>query len=107
MLTQEEKGFIEYWEENRLKKRKVMNQLSVGLPLAVLLVIAIFVNFFSGWDKRATMIINTDPSLIIVLLIACVLIVIFIAIFSFRHKWEQNEQRYQELLNRREKKNNL
>ncbi len=100
MLTPEEKGFIDYWEQNRLKKRKVLKQLSVGLPLGVLLVVAIFANFFSGWDKRAQMIINTDPSLIIVLLIASILIVLFIVIFSARHQWDLNEQHYRELLSR-------
>jgi membrane protein YdbS with pleckstrin-like domain len=103
MLTQEEKRFIDYWEHNRFRKRKILKQLSVGLPLAVVLVIAIFINFFAGWDKRAQMIINTDPSLIIVLLIASLLIVIFIVIFSARHRWDLNEQRYQELLARGEK----
>ena len=100
MLTQEEKEFIDYWEQNRLKKRKIITQLSVGLPLGVLLVVAIFVNFLSGWDKRAQMVINADPSLIIVLLIASILIVLFIVIFSVRHKWDQNEQRYRELVSR-------
>ena len=103
MLTSEEKRFIDYWEHNRILKRRVLKQLSVGLPVAVLFVVAIFVNFFSGWDKRAQMIINTDPSLIIVVMIAALLIVIFIVIFSVRHRWDLNEQRYKELLSRREK----
>jgi len=102
MLTHDEKKFLDYWEHNRLIKRKVLKQLSVGLPLGVLLVVAIFINFFSGWDKRAQMIINTDPSLIIVVLIAALLIVIFIVVFSARHRWDLNEQRYKELLARRE-----
>ena len=102
MLTENEKEFIDYWEHNRLHKRKVLKQLSVGLPLGVLLVVAIFVNFFSGWDKRAQMIINTDPSLIIVLLLAAILIVIFIVIFSARHRWDLNEQRYKELCARQQ-----
>ena len=97
MLTHDEKKFIDYWEHNRLRKKKVLRQLSVGLPLAVLFVVAIFINFISGWDKRAQMIINTDPSIIIVLIIACLLIVIFIVIFSARHRWDLNEQRYKEL----------
>lgn len=101
MLTEEEKQFIEYWEYHRLKKRKVLKQLSVGLPLGVLLVAAIFINFFSGWDKRAQMIINTDPSLILVVIIACLVIIAFISIFSVRHQWDLNEQRYKELLSRR------
>lgn len=100
MLTDEEIKFIDYWERNRFRKKKVLKQLFVGLPLGVLLVTAIFINFFSGWDKRAEMIVNADPSLILVIIIAALLIVIFIAIFSVRHKWEMNEQRYRELLSR-------
>jgi|SRR5436190_8352100 len=103
MLTSKEKKFIDYWEHNRLLKKRVLKQLSLGLPVAVLFVVAIFVNFFSGWDKRAQMIINTDPSVIIVVIIASLLIVIFIVIFSVRHHWDLNEQRYNELLSRREK----
>jgi hypothetical protein len=102
MLTQNDKDFIVYWEHNRIRKKKVLKQLSVGLPLAVLLVFAIFINVLSGWDKRAQMIINTDPSLILVIIIASLLIVIFIAIFSVRHKWDLNEQHYKELLARRD-----
>ncbi|HEY1871896.1 MAG TPA: hypothetical protein VGG71_12610, partial [Chitinophagaceae bacterium] len=62
MLTEDEKKFIDYWEHNRLSKKRVLKQLYVGLPLGVALAIAIFINFFSGWDKHAQMLINTDPS---------------------------------------------
>jgi len=103
MLTREEKKFLDYWEHNRLIKKKILKQLSVGLPLGVLLAVAIFVNFFSGWDKRAQMIINTDPSVIIVLIIALLMIVVFIVVFSARHQWDLNEQKYKELTARREK----
>lgn len=102
MLTEEENNFIEYWEYHRLKKRKVLKQLSVGLPLGVVIAAAIFINFFSGWDKRAQMVINSSPSVIIVLIIACLLIVLFVTIFSVRHRWDLNEQRYKELLARRD-----
>jgi hypothetical protein len=60
-------------------------------------------NLLSGWDKRASMVANADPSLILVLLIALILIVVFMAIFTVRHRWEINEQRYRELLAKREK----
>jgi len=102
MLTEEEEKFVEYWQYHRLKKRKVLKQLSVGLPLGVVIAAGIFINFFSGWDKRAQMVINSNPSLILVLIIACLIIVVFITIFSVRHNWELNEQRYRELLSRRE-----
>ena len=102
MLTENEKKFIDYWEHNRIKKKKVLKQLSVGLPLGVLIVAAIFINLFSGWDKRAQMVVNTDPSLILIIIIASLLIVIFIAIYSVHHKWDLNEQHYKELLARRD-----
>jgi hypothetical protein len=107
VLTEEEKQFVAYWEANRLKRKKVTRQLSIGLPLAAVLVIAIFVNFFSGWYKKADMVRSQmeqqgQSSLILVLLAACILIVVFISIFSVRHKWDQHEQRYRELLGRRQ-----
>ena len=71
----------------------------------MLLVIAIFANFFSGWYKRADMVRNeatqkNDASLILVLIVAALLIVAFVIIFSVRHKWDINEQRYRELVAR-------
>ncbi|MDF2385401.1 hypothetical protein JMG10_28305 [Nostoc ellipsosporum NOK] len=100
MLTEEEKKFIRYWEENRLRKKKVVRNMAVGLPLGLLFVVAIMANFFSGWYKRADMVLNTDSSLIMVLLVASLLIVIFMSVFSARHRWDINEQRYQELKQR-------
>lgn len=103
MLTKEENGFIGYWESNRLKKKKVWRQLSVGLPLGVVLVIAIFINLLSGWYIRAGLEMKKeDSSLILVLLAAALLIVAFIVIFSVRHRWDLNEQRYRELLSRKD-----
>lgn len=103
MLTPEEKNFIPDWEINRLRKKKLTRQLAVGLPSAVLLVIAIFVNFFSGWYKRADMEIRSSGSLIVVLVVAALLIVVFTTVFSVKHKWDLNEQRYRELMDRQEK----
>ena len=103
MLTQEEQKFIEYWEANRLRRRQVFKQLSVGLPLSVLLVAAIIINFFSGWYKRADMEIRSNSSLILVIVIAAILIVVFTTVFSARLKWEQHEQQYRELLSKKDK----
>src|SRR5689334_8967260 len=99
MLNDRDLAFIKYWEDNRLRKKKVIRQLAVGLPLATILVIAIFFNLFSGWYKRADMVRNEEkPTLILVLLIAALLIVVFVVIFSARHRWDMNEQQYRELL---------
>ena len=103
MLTPDEEKFIEYWEANRLSRKKVLKQLYVGLPFASLLVIAIVVNFLSGWYKRADMEIRSNSSLILVVVIAGIAIVVFTTVFSVRHKWEMNEQIYRELLAKKAK----
>ncbi len=104
MLTDNDQNFLKYWEDNRLRKKKVIKQLAVGLPLAVVLVIAIFANFFAGWYQRADMERSKEsPTLILVLLIAALLIVVFVVVFSARHRWDMNEQHYKELLARRDR----
>jgi hypothetical protein len=109
MLTEEETKFIEYWEANRLKRKRFFKQLAIGLPLGVLLVISIFVSFLSGWHKQAEIELRSrsrsEPgagAIILVLVIAAVLIVVFTAVFSARHKWDRHEQYYRELLAKRE-----
>jgi membrane protein YdbS with pleckstrin-like domain len=104
MLTPDEEKFVEYWEANRLSRKKVLRQLYVGLPFASLLVIAIVVNFLSGWHKRADMEIRSNSSLVLVVVIAGILIVVFTTVFSVRHKWDMNEQLYRELLAKKEQK---
>jgi membrane protein YdbS with pleckstrin-like domain len=104
MLTPDEEKFIEYWEANRLSRKKVLKQLYVGLPFAAFLVIAIVVNFLSGWYKRADMEIRSNSSLILVVVIAGIAIVVFTTVFSVRHKWDMNEQLYRELLAKKAKK---
>jgi membrane protein YdbS with pleckstrin-like domain len=99
MLTDEEKVFIEYWNLNRRRKKKVWKQLAVGLPLATVLVISIFINIAFRWHKEADKVFYREQtSLIFVLIIACLLIVVFIVIISARHRWDINEQHYKELL---------
>jgi hypothetical protein len=97
MLNQEEKDFLGYWERNRLRRKKIFRQFLIGIPLGLLFVIPIVVNLASGWDKQASMVFNSGG---LTLLIALLLIVVFVAIFSQQHKWDQHEQRYRELLAR-------
>lgn len=105
MVTNEELQFIQYWEENRGKRKKFLRQLAIGLPLGFLFALAIFINVASGWYKKATMVIKAEPSLILVLIVAIISIVIFISVYSAKHKWDLNEQRYKELMSKREHKN--
>ncbi len=97
MLTPEESDFMRYWEQNREKQKKTVRQFLLGIPAGLLLVIPIVINFSSGWYKRAGMMVNSGEFNPGVLLIALLLIIGFMAIFSRRHRWEQNEQKYLEL----------
>jgi protein-S-isoprenylcysteine O-methyltransferase Ste14 len=103
MLTEEEKSFIGYWEQNRNKKKRLIWQLAAGLPLAALLSGGIFITYFSQWYTRAVMIISLNHSGTLVVLIGLLLTVIFIVVFSARHRWEMNEQRYRELVSKQKK----
>lgn len=105
MLTERDKQFIEYWKQNRDKEKKVLRQLLVGLPIGLLFVIPIIINFSSGWYKRANMWArgHADDSSGTVLIVAALIILVFIAIFSKRHRWEMNEQAYHELLAKQKK----
>ena len=98
MLTKEEENFIDYWEQNRKKSKNIFNGLAFGLPLGLLITLSIVLSVATGWHKRASMIFNTDASLILVLIIAIILIIVFIAVYSVKHRWDLNEQRYRELL---------
>ena len=100
MLSKEERDFIHYWQQNRLRRKKTVRQFLLGIPIGLLFVIPIVINFTSGWYKRAAVEAGSqdfDPR---VLFVALLLIVAFIAIFYQRHKWDQYEQRYLELLAR-------
>jgi hypothetical protein len=99
-LNEQEIEFITYWEQNRVKEKKVLNQLLVGLPIGILFGMPVLINLFLGWDKRAGMVANAqlNPA---VLLTAVALIIVFVAIFSRRHKWEMKDQHYKELIARK------
>ena len=97
MLTQREKDFVRYWEANRLRRKKVVRQFLIGIPIGLLFVVPIAINFSSGWDRRAEMEANGSDFNPMVLVVALLLIVGVTAIFYQRHRWDQYEQRYQEL----------
>lgn len=101
MLTQEEQSFLDYWAEQRLRKKKTLKQFSIGLPMGVMIVLALFINILAGWHKQAAMVLQTHGSIIITVVVAAVGIVVFMTIFSRNHQWDMNEQRYQELLQKK------
>ena len=105
MLTPEEEKFVQYWEDQRQRKKEFLKKFSIGLPLIALLCVAFFINFLSGWYGKADNELRRHSSLLVTILVAVIIIVVFVAIFSVRHKWEQNESDYQSLL--KKKANNI
>lgn len=98
MLTESEKRFLKYWEENRLREKKLNKQLLLGLPIGLLFAIPVLILLFSGkfWYQRASMEANSQGSPV-VLIIAIICIAVFVAVFYKRHQWDMREQQYLEL----------
>lgn len=103
MLTPQEQRFIEYWQKNRDREKKLFRQLVIGLPAGLLLAIGIVATLVTrGWYEQADMVANSElnPN---VLIIALLIIIVFIAIFYKKFQWDQKEQLYKELLNKQQR----
>ncbi len=95
MVTDQEKLFIKYWEDNRDKQKKVFYQLLIGLPIGLVFAFPVILSvIFHDWYKQMTFI---SDSQITVILITVLGIAVFFALFRMKFKWEENEQRYKEL----------
>ena len=96
-MTEDEKKFLAWWEINRDKQKKLVRQWFVGLPIGLIFVVPIILNLASGWYKRAEMEANSQQTSPMVLMVAMVVIISFLAVFYKRHQWDMDEQRYKEL----------
>jgi membrane protein YdbS with pleckstrin-like domain len=98
MLDRKEKLFVEYWETNRAKEKKLLYQVLTGLPIGLLFALPIIFILFTGryWFKRADMVANTELSPVL-LVSAVFIIAIFVAVLYKRHQWDMKEQQYKEL----------
>lgn len=105
MLSSNDEAFIQYWEKNRDRKKKLLRQLFVGLPLGLLISGGIIFSLDLGWYSRANMVANSQTNPYI-LLIAVLAITVFTTIFYIRFKWDMNEQHYKELLAKKQRKEN-
>lgn len=74
-----------------------MRQLLIGLPMGLVLGGGILLSLGSGWYQRANMVANSqiNPN---VLTIAILAIIVFMAIFYKKYRWDQYEQQYRELM---------
>lgn len=101
LYTEDELKFMAYWEQNRLKERRLITQLTYGLPIGVIFAVPILVNFLLGrfWYKRADAVglSQFSPT---VLIIAVALISIFVAVMNRKFRWEKLENQYLSLKSR-------
>lgn len=104
MLTPEEENFLKYWAENRNKSKRGIKQYRVGLSIGLVLGIGIIINLMSGWYSRANMVANSQSTPII-LVLGIIIISVFCSFFYQQFKKEANEQRYKELIFKKEKEN--
>jgi len=95
MITKEEKSFIEYWEKNRDKNKKIWRRFLYGSPWGLIFALPILIAvIFHDWYKNMVVI---SPSLITLIIIAVIGIAVFYTVFSMSFKWDRNEQIYKEL----------
>jgi len=52
-MTDEEKDFMHWWEENRLKEKKLLKQMLIGLPIGLAFGFPILLSVMvRGWNNR-------------------------------------------------------
>jgi hypothetical protein len=95
MVSDQEQLFINYWDANRDKQKKLFYRLSIGLPLGLVFAFPIILSvIFNDWYKRMIFISSSQITLILITVLG---IAVFFALFRMNFKWEENEQRYKEL----------
>jgi len=98
----DDEQFFDYWTKNSLKQKNSSRTFLIGLSSGFAIGVGVIVATFSGWFPRATMVANSKMSSI-VLFVAILLISVFIAIMYRKFKWEMQEQRFLEIVAKKNK----
>jgi hypothetical protein len=102
MLTEQEETFLKYWNKYRTTEQKSFKQYLKGLSRGFAISVAIIVLVATGWYKRANMEANSKLSFT-VLAIALLGIAVFMAWLYQNYRWEEREQQYLELLEKKKR----
>lgn len=100
MLSENDLQFIERWEKERGPESTFSRKLLAGLPMAalfclpILLFIMMVYLFLPDWYAKIS---NTSGATFVVVVIALMIAILFIAYFRMHFRWEMNEQHYLEL----------
>lgn len=105
MLNSVDEAFLAYWPGNREQQKTSIRPFLIGLSAGFALGISLLLVLSTGWYERANMQANSRLSSIVFLL-AILLISFFMAFFYRKFRWEMQEQRYLELLARKNRDEN-
>lgn len=100
MITEKERRFIVYWEQERGKLNSIGSKLINGLPMALLftlpvpLLVIVIRLFLPEWYTKIS---NAFTGSFAAIMVAVFICILFFAYFRMHYKWEMNEQLYQEL----------
>lgn len=100
MITETERNFMQHWETVREPHGQFMSKLMRGLPMAMLFGFPIVLSllavrlFAKDWYMKLS---KTSSGTFMTVVLAMFIIIVFYAFFRMHHKWEMNEQLYQEL----------
>ncbi len=95
MVTEQEQLFLNYWDTNRHRQKKMFYQLMIGLPIGLVFAFPVLLSIiFHDWYKRMIFISSSQVTLILITVLG---IAVFFGLFRMKFKWEENEQRYKEL----------
>lgn len=106
MLTEKEERFLQYWESDRELRSRFIHKLVTGLPMAamfalpILLFILMVYLFLPDWYAKVS---STQSGSFVMVVIAVMICIVFLAYFRMHFKWEMNEQLYQELKKKQQK----
>ena len=99
-MTEKDKAFIRYWEQNREAESTFASKLLRGLPMAFIFALPIILSvivvwiFFPDWYMKIS---ENSAGAFVTVVVAMFIIVIFYSWFRMHYKWEMNEQLYKEL----------
>ncbi len=94
ILTEKEQKFLLEWEKQRNEKSRSTYFFIAGIRNGCILLTAILLSLTTGWYKRISFF---SPGLMLAFCIACLLLLVFITLFTAAHTLEQKEQYYFEL----------
>jgi len=106
MLTDKDRSFIKYWEQEREIRSRFSSKLLGGLPMAtlfglpiILFVIVVYL-WFPDWYMKVS---GNSSGSFVMAFIAVLICILFFSYFRMHFKWEMNEQLYLELKQKEKK----